>query len=290
MGVTASIIIPIYNTGTYLNNCLNSIMELSFKDYECIMVDDGSDAFTASIVDRFANIDKRFIAIHKINSGVSDTRNVGLSMATGDWIVFVDSDDTVSKHHLSIFENKKLIETYDMICCSVKGIHKSKVTHHIYENNSYIGSSAVDEYLSNTDAIRYMMPWDKFFRHQIIKKNNLKFDCNLSLGEDRLFCYQFLIYTSSILTINNVSYNHDASNMNSLSYKLYPSRLNKYKYKVFKEVTNKIIIKHNVSDVAEEKLNLYLEDAFLLLVNAYQRENNIFGYYLTRILHKLHLL
>ncbi len=107
--IDLSVIIPIYNTGTYLNNCLNSIMELSFKDYECIMVDDGSDAFTASIVDRFANIDKRFIAIHKINSGVSDTRNVGLSMATGDWIVFVDSDDTVSKHHLSIFENKKLI-------------------------------------------------------------------------------------------------------------------------------------------------------------------------------------
>lgn len=290
MGVTVSIIIPIYNSGICLENCLKSILELSFTDYECIMVDDGSDAFTASIVDRFADIDNRFVAIHKTNSGVSDTRNVGLSQATGDWIVFVDSDDTVSKQHLSIFEDKRLTESYDLICCSAKGIHKSKVTYHIYENNSYKGDSAVDEFLSKTDAIKYMMPWDKFFSHSIIKKHNLKFNSNLSLGEDRLFCYQFLVHTSSILTIDNVSYIHDASNMNSLSYKSYSSRVNKYKYEVFKDVTKKLIQKHNLSDVAKEKLYWYLEEIFLLIINSYKSENNIIRFYYTRILHKLHLL
>ncbi len=88
-----SVIVPIYNVQTYLSKCIHSILDQSFREYELILVDDGSDDGSQVICDEFANNDKRVRVFHTENKGVSHARNVGLDNARGDYVIFVDSDD-----------------------------------------------------------------------------------------------------------------------------------------------------------------------------------------------------
>lgn len=90
-----SIIIPVYNTGHYLYKCVDSILYQTYKDIEVIIVDDGSCEETALICDEIAAKDNRIRLIHKKNEGVSIARNIGLSMVTGEYVGFVDSDDWI---------------------------------------------------------------------------------------------------------------------------------------------------------------------------------------------------
>jgi len=106
-----SIIVPIYNVDKYLRQCLNSIRHQTFKDWECILVDDGSTDKSPAICDEYANIDSRFKVIHKENGGVSSARNVGLANSTGNYIGFVDPDDWTEPELFEKLYN--LITTYN---------------------------------------------------------------------------------------------------------------------------------------------------------------------------------
>lgn len=90
-----SIIIPVYNVDSWLNECLNSIRNQTFADFECILVDDGSTDFSGVMCDSFAKNDKRFIVVHQENSGVSAARNTGIDIAGGNLLTFVDPDDFI---------------------------------------------------------------------------------------------------------------------------------------------------------------------------------------------------
>lgn len=92
-----SIIVPIYNTGKYLNRCIDSILNQSFKDFELILVNDGSTDNSKKIIDEYAKNDRRIKVIHKKNGGQGSARNRGLDIAQGDYIGFVDSDDWIHK-------------------------------------------------------------------------------------------------------------------------------------------------------------------------------------------------
>ena len=91
-----SIIVPIYNVEQYLKRCVDSILAQTFKDFELILVDDGSPDSCPFICDEYARIDSRIKVIHKANGGLSDARNAGLEMAMGNYIAFVDSDDWIA--------------------------------------------------------------------------------------------------------------------------------------------------------------------------------------------------
>jgi glycosyltransferase involved in cell wall biosynthesis len=105
---TISIIVPVYNTEKYLRRCLDSIVAQTFKDYECIIVDDGSTDGSAAICDEYEKKDSRFKVLHKENEGVSAARNVGIEYAEGEFITFVDSDDYLSSVYLrDLYDNKE---------------------------------------------------------------------------------------------------------------------------------------------------------------------------------------
>lgn len=96
-----SIIIPIYNKADSLENCLSSILNQDFVDFNVIMINDGSTDESGEICDRFANLDERFLANHFENAGVATARNRGISLADGEWITFVDADDWLDSTYLS---------------------------------------------------------------------------------------------------------------------------------------------------------------------------------------------
>lgn len=95
-----SVIVPVYNVELYLERCIKSILCQTYKDFELILVDDGSPDKSGEICDHYKNIDSRIRVIHKENGGLSDARNVGVLSAAGEYITFVDSDDYVSSNYL----------------------------------------------------------------------------------------------------------------------------------------------------------------------------------------------
>lgn len=104
MDLLISIIIPIYNVEEYLERCIDSVVNQTYKNLEIILVDDGSPDRCGDICDTWALRDTRIKVIHKKNGGLSDARNAGMSLATGEFIAFVDSDDVVERQFRSVIE------------------------------------------------------------------------------------------------------------------------------------------------------------------------------------------
>lgn len=101
-----SIIVPVYNVEKYIDKCLASILRQTFKNFECIIIDDCSPDNSNAIIDKYVKLDQRFKVIHQKNMGVSVARNTGLDIAKGDYIIFVDSDDYIADDYLEKFAKK----------------------------------------------------------------------------------------------------------------------------------------------------------------------------------------
>lgn len=101
-----SVIVPVYNSEKYLKKCILSVVHQTYKDWELILVDDGSKDGSAGIIDDAANKDARIRAIHQENAGPGAARNRGLSEVTGDYVVFLDSDDYIHKDYFKLLEPK----------------------------------------------------------------------------------------------------------------------------------------------------------------------------------------
>lgn len=246
-----SVIIPVYNTEERLKRCLDSVVAQTFKDFECIVVDDGSKDLSPQIIDEFAAKDSRFTAIHKPNGGVSSARNEGLKVSKGEWVVFLDSDDSIKPNHLEAMLS--IVEDgVDIIFTGYEqNIEENKIAKgHQYDRHVYHGKDGIAEFLDSTDVLNYMIPWDRMYRRIVIKNHNLKFDTNLSLSEDRLFCYQYLLHTSGIATISDITYVHDATDQNSLSNRSYPFSVNAYRYDTFVDATEKLMSVYTLPDHA----------------------------------------
>lgn len=115
-----SVIIPVYNTKAFLDECLRSVQAQTFRDFEAIIVDDGSTDNSADIIDQFVKNDSRFHKIHQENAGLSEARNTGLSQIKGNWITFVDSDDRLSPIFLEKLLKNAIELNADIACCGKK--------------------------------------------------------------------------------------------------------------------------------------------------------------------------
>lgn len=112
-----SIIIPVYRSGPFLRDCLDSIRNQTLTDWECICINDGSPDGSGAILDEYARKDSRFTAIHQDNRGVSAARNAGLSVARGSWTAFVDGDDTVEPDMLACLHETALRTPESSLLC-----------------------------------------------------------------------------------------------------------------------------------------------------------------------------
>lgn len=284
-----SIIVPIYNTDSRLHRCIESIMHQTFTDFECLMVDDGSKKNVAYIVDSYAEKDSRFIALHKKNGGVSSARNYGIEHAKGDWLVFVDSDDHIVPEHLEKMMSVAS-DDVDIVMTGFEDVRSNESWFHEYDDAKYLGKEGLRMLFRTTDFLKHQIPWDRAYRNKLSMgpRINLRFDPNLSLGEDRLFCYKYLMECNGIATVSGVTYIHDAMDMNSLTYKRYSSEMNEYKYKAFKKVIGEIKDVFSLRNV--DFFREYMEGLYSLLVNSYKSEGKLGRCCVARVLHKLNLL
>ena len=122
-----SVVVPVYNVEQYLEKCVNSIINQTYKNLEIILVDDGATDKSGKLCDELAKLDNRIMVYHKKNGGLSDARNYGVERATGDYIGFVDGDDYIdAEMYEKLYEAIKK-ENVDVAECNLKIIYSDRV-------------------------------------------------------------------------------------------------------------------------------------------------------------------
>ena len=219
--IKISVIIPVYNCKMYLRQCIESVINQDEKNIEIILVDDGSTDGSSSICEEYAKKDKRITFVHKKNEGVSVARNVGLKNAKGKYIAFVDADDYINpKTYSKAFEHMEknnldlLIWNYSFDKNGVLSINEDFANTGIVEDESGIKNLTAtllcpimcDLPTKNNKIIGMGFPWNKLFKLDIIKKNNLKFTENIIMHEDVLFVYEYMKFVSRLELLNDSMY------------------------------------------------------------------------------------
>lgn len=209
-----SIIVPIYNTEKYLKKCLSSIQNQTYKDFEVIMVDDGSTDTSARLAKDFEVKDKRFKFFSQKNCGVSVARNNGLSIAIGDYILFIDSDDWIETKMLEILISNLEKSESDISCCQYdRGINGSVTEYEIWSKDETIEAFLIHQKLNGSLV-------NKLIKRNII--GDIRFNINVKYGEDALFLWKILMNINRIVITDKVLYHvtlHDDSASGGGSYK-----------------------------------------------------------------------
>lgn len=177
-----SVIVPVYGVEKYLNRCVESIVNQTYKNLEIILVDDGSPDKCPQLCDEWANRDDRIKVIHKLNGGVSSARNEGIRIATGEFLTFIDSDDYVMPEFSDVI---KFLKNNDILCVPYYELRNGKIS-----RIERIGLR--NKYVENIDKkrrllINYNMVCNKIYRYNWLKNNCLKFDTKLKIAEDLKF-------------------------------------------------------------------------------------------------------
>ena len=134
MNPLVSVIIPVYHVEKYLNQCINSILNQTYKNIEVILIDDGGDDLCPSICEQYTKFDKRVVCIHKKNEGQAFSRKCGFEISKGEYIMFVDSDDWLDEE--AIEKCLSVISDYDIVLFGYKRVYSRKVFEtHLFETS-----------------------------------------------------------------------------------------------------------------------------------------------------------
>lgn len=182
--VEISFIVPCYNVEKYIAECVNSILRQTVENIEIILINDGSVDNTLNVIKELAASDDRIIVIDKINEGVSKARNVGVSKANGEYIVFVDGDDYISELYSEYMLG--LIQKWNTEFALSKYCFTSR-------KEKQVKSDLVELYTPANTAALLLSPvvkvgcWNKIYRRDFLQKNNILFNTNLFYGEGLSF-------------------------------------------------------------------------------------------------------
>lgn len=199
-----SVIVPVYNVDQYLSRCINSIISQSLKNIEIILVNDGSTDSSGNICEYFAKLDNRIKVIHKKNGGLSDARNVGLNIANGKFIAFVDSDDFIHKEMYTILLKTIIENDCDIAESGYKEVYENEVINDehlivikkIYNRKDAVVSTIMDHHCKN-----YV--WNKLYKKELWEK--IRFPIG-EIFEDVSTTYKIINECTRIVKIDCVLY------------------------------------------------------------------------------------
>lgn len=216
-----SVIIPCYNTEKYLRECLDSVINQTLKDIEIICINDGSTDNSGKILDEYAKKDNRIKVIHKENEGAGVARNVGISLAKGEYLSILDSDDVFELNMLELLLQKSESTNADITIC------RSQILN--LQNNQIEDMSWSLKYLPDKEIFSYkdFLPfhvfdfcigwsWDKLYKTSFVKEYNLEFQ-NLRSTNDAYFVFLSLCLAKKITTIEDILITHRVNTNQQLS-------------------------------------------------------------------------
>lgn len=203
-----SVIVPIYRVENYLPQCLDSLLHQTFSDFEVLMVNDGSPDGSAGIAAEYAERDPRFRLINKENGGVATARNTGLNAARGEYIAFVDGDDSVKPEYLSALYTAAQESAADVVCCNFQLYNpKLRVGHpHFLTKRPGIYSAKVMLKCLLHDVTVQSYLWNKLWKRSLFEKNGIRFP--LIRFEDMATVLQLFFFSDKVRIIPDVLYNY----------------------------------------------------------------------------------
>lgn len=217
MNPQISIILPVYNTGNILKNTINSILNQTFKDFELILVNDGSTDKSGDVCDEFAKLDSRIIVVHKKNGGICSARNTGLNIAKGEYITFCDHDDLFMPTILQL-EYENAIDNNSDITIVGKTVEKlGKKTEYIFDLSTSIKQENILEMLDNNALL---CVWNILYKKEVIA--DVRFDTRCKYGqEDVIFNLNVIKNADIISSVPQALYIHTVREGLSTSFKVY---------------------------------------------------------------------
>lgn len=253
-----SIVIAMYNSEKYIENCVTSILNNRYTDFEIIIVDDGSTDNSLILCKKMEKDDSRIKVYYKENGGVSSARNLGIDMASGEYITFVDSDDTVTEEYLGLLNELIIQDDVEMGICGVYQNKRniicadSKLVNEVWDREK-----VMEEIFTPNSIAGYLV--NKIFKTSIIKEYHIYLNVNSYLCEDALFCLQYTMHIKHAIINNQPTYNYILREGSATNQKFNPKWISIiYTYEqiehCIKDVEN--ITLHNIIMIA--KIEVYM--------------------------------
>lgn len=206
--VKVSVVIPVYNVESYLEDCLNSVLHQTLTDIEVICVNDGSTDKSLSILEKYAKKDKRLTIVNQENMGHAVATNVGMTYTTGEYLFLMDSDDIIEFNALELTYKKAKENDVDFVI--FKAINYDNAEGKYYETKSYsmkeVYSQVQDKVFSYEDVkdlifTMSVTPWSKLYNRKFILENNISFPEGL-IFDDNIFFWEALFNAKRIVFLN----------------------------------------------------------------------------------------
>lgn len=273
MSEKVSVIVPVYNTNEkYLIKCITSIKNQTYKNLEIVIIDDGSEKETAELCDKLAKDDSRIVVVHKANEGVSEARNTGLSLVSGNWVTFVDSDDWIEVNMIDVLikktENCDLVIARNFIDNEKMIIANEDIEVVHNENYELINNLLLDKpKIKTLGAV-----WGKLYSKKVI--NNIYFSKKVKMGEDYLYNFDVFLNVNTAKYIPNYLYHYRNDNNDSVTRKYDKKLLEKYEM-LFEEFENKMNKQENL--IFRKVYNVFIirQLDYFCVLNLYNKNNEL---------------
>lgn len=204
--IKVSIIIPVYNVKEYVEKCIESVLNQTYKNIEVIIINDGSTDGCEKIVNKYAQKDKRIKVINKENGGLASARNIGLKLVTGNYVMFVDSDDWIAENTIEKLYKELKKEKYDIIEFGYTKVDEKSIIvdgYKFYEKKLLSNESILKEYFSNN--IIQEVVWNKIYNRNILQGISMQ---EGRIYEDYMVMPEILINTNELLIIPDIFYSY----------------------------------------------------------------------------------
>ena len=203
MQPTVSIIVPVYNAESTLRRCVDSILNQDYRDFELILVNDGSQDGSGAICDAYAAQDPRVIAIHKPNTGVSDTRNLAISRARGTYLQFLDSDDWITPDATTLLVQTARQHDCDLVISDFYRVVGERVSRKgdIDDDTVLTREEYAAHMMENPADFYYGVLWNKLYRRSIVERWNLRMDPEISWCEDFMFNLEYIRHAETFCAL-----------------------------------------------------------------------------------------
>ena len=266
-----SVIVPVYKVEKFIHRCVDSLLAQSFRDFELILVDDGSPDRCGAICDAYADQDPRVRVIHQQNGGASSARNAGLALATGDYIMFCDADDALMNNALSVMIEVISKPGVQMVVGGLQSvfINVENGTVRITQNDNrkfrYVDLNNSEELYSCCMDNNMLSSCVKLYRSEIIMRNNIQFPVGQIVLEDFSFVLDYLSHCDKICMIPENVYS-------CYSYSDRPIQTRRSSLDFYDDVLSasnkltKFLERRQITEIASfQKLLLHI-----ILINAYE--------------------
>lgn len=256
---TVSIIVPVYNAEHYINRCVDSILAQEYTDYELILVDDGSRDASGSICDEYAAKDARVRVIHKENTGVSDTRNIGINEAAGAYLQFLDSDDWITPDATKLLVRAATEHNCDLVIADFYRVIGERVAHKgdIDEDGVLTKEEFAAHMMENPADFYYGVLWNKLYRRDLIEKYRLRMDTSVSWCEDFLFNLEYILHADVFYALQAPIYYYVKTKGSLASQGMSITKTIKMKLMVFEYYNNFYKNVYDEKDYEKKRLQVY---------------------------------